>query len=241
MSRSGWWRPLTRIGPNSSKRTACLDNKRDRSRAPRGAGQSRLLLALALAAVIALLLVGQAVATHVDSMRPTDNYSRDCFDGTLTGDNVYCQTDDYNVRVWRGRGLDSTGRTNIGQMLADEFRTTDLAITFVQDPVHTGPGETDIIYQQNTPPGESDGFAWCNDAVDARRCDQHYNVFRSSSPSKGLACHESGHAVGLTHGVDAAPMRENDDPSFGCMQTPVPTSNTGQLGTHNRATINATY
>jgi hypothetical protein len=212
-----------------------------RPRARIAPGQSQLFLALALTTVIATLLVGRAVATHVDSMRPTDNYSEDCMSGTLTGDNNYCQTDDYNVRVWRGRGLEPEGRTNIGEMLADEFRTTDLAITFVRDPVYTGPGETDIIYQQNTPPNESDGFAWCNDALDDRRCDQHYNVFRSSTPSKGLACHESGHAVGLTHGVDAAPQRENDDPSFGCMQTPVPISNTGQLGTHNRASINATY
>jgi len=92
-----------------------------------------------------------------------------------------------------------------------------------------------------SPSGEFEAIAWCNDAVTDTRCDQHYNAYRSDTPGRGLACHESGHAVGLTHGSDASPKVSNGENSLGCSQEPVPATNTGQLGGHNRALIDGTY
>ena len=88
--------------------------------------------------------------------------------------------------------------------------------------------------------GTTIGFTWCDDAVSARRCDQHYVRFRFDRINAELACHETGHAVGLTHGHEAAPRESQTAAELGCMETP----NSGRrphLGGHNKAEINATY
>ena len=53
-------------------------------------------------------------------------------------------------------------------------------------------------------------------------------------------CHESGHAVGLTHGSDAYPEQPDFNVYLGCMRSPVPTAAT-TLGSVNVKEINATY
>jgi hypothetical protein len=196
----------------------------------RGRAAIVLLTAGALAAATA------AFATHVDNMFKTANYNPDCRDGS-PGD-PFCQTDNDFVTVFRQGSLSSTGKANIKAAIDDEYRPTDLSWSFVSNPSYSGSAETDIIYQEGTVSGTADGIAWCNDAVSSTKCDQHYNRFDSASPGKALACHETGHAVGLTHGQQASPQLSNGDNSLGCMTTPVETSN---LGTHNTNMINATY
>lgn len=58
--------------------------------------------------------------------------------------------------------------------------------------------------------------------------------------NRALACHETGHAVGLTHGNLASPITSNTNSDLGCMVTPLNTS-LPNLGTSNVANINATY
>jgi hypothetical protein len=191
---------------------------------------------LALATVGALGAGTAAFATHVDNMFKTANYNPDCRDGSL-GD-PFCQTDNATLTVFRQSSLSSTGRSNIAAALNNEYAPTDLSVSFPSTPSYSGSAETDIIYQQGTVSGTADGIAWCNDAVSSTKCDQHYNRFDSTSPSRALACHETGHAVGLTHGQQASPQLSNGDNSLGCMTTPVETSD---LGSHNTNMINATY
>lgn len=103
-----------------------------------------------------------------------------------------------------------------------------------------GSAETDIVYQIGaTVPSGFDGWAWCDDAVSTTRCDQHYVRLRANSVTNGLICHETGHAVGLTHGNHAAPNVGQTDARLGCMKTPV-TANEA-LGSMNKANINETY
>jgi hypothetical protein len=86
----------------------------------------------------------------------------------------------------------------------------------------------------------ADGRTWCDNAVDATKCDQHYVNFRSNSVvTAGLACHETGHAVGLLHGQDASPAQSNTEYWLFCMQDPVGPG--VGLGAHNAAQINAVY
>lgn len=194
-----------------------------------------------LALILGLLgMTGVAVASHVDSMFKTGNFDTDCFDGTLAGPRQLCQTDNSALTVWRENSLTLDGRRNIGQMLDDQFRPSDLSVTF-EAPVFSGLSETDIIYVRRDVPADLAGLTWCNDAIFDTSCDQHYVAFQFDTPSPVLACHESGHGVGLTHGNDASPKVSDSDESLGCMQRPLPFGNDGRLGTHNRELIDATY
>jgi hypothetical protein len=61
-----------------------------------------------------------------------------------------------------------------------------------------------------------------------------------TSANTELACHETGHAVGLTHGIDAAPVESNTASELGCMETP-DSGTRSTLGSHNRSEINSVY
>lgn len=177
------------------------------------------LAALGLLACSALVVLAPgAAARHIDSIFKTDTvFNFDCFDGTLEeaneGEATFCQTDNTRMTVWRSGTIpsDAGERTNIGGVLADEFRPTDLDVVFVTNPVYGGDSETDIIYKKQELPAGTAGTTWCNDAVeggpDGEPCDQHYVLF-DVFISRNVACHESGHAVGLTHGSAADPPRK---------------------------------
>jgi hypothetical protein len=128
-------------------------------------------------------------------------------------------------------------------VLSDEFEPTDLSVNWDAPPVYEGDAETDIVYELGESGTGLDGIAWCNDAKGGtHECDQHYVRFDDdiSWPGRNIICHESGHAVGLTHGEDADPEVDNEDDALGCMQTPVPITD-DELGTHNVDMINGTY
>ena len=181
--------------------------------------------ALAVAAVTASLLIGSAAsALAYDGIYPTNNYHPTCVDGTM-GD-TYCLTDNTYVTAYRKSGQFSQGgldniaeadsRYDTGTVLEFHFTGTD----GVQ---YSGDAETDIIYEVHDVPGALLGITWCDDSItqigDNRRCDQHYVAFPANYPSLNTACHETGHAVGLTHGVDAYPSLSNHDDRLRCMTT----------------------
>lgn len=88
------------------------------------------------------------------------------------------------------------------------------------------------------------GMYWCNDAVDnyLYSCDQGYVriTTNTSYHRRALACHETGHAVGLLHGGNADPIVSSTDSRLGCMRTPFD-ADSYTLGPHNVAQINETY
>ena len=111
---------------------------------------------------------------------------------------------------------------------------------------YTGGSETDIIYKQGTRnvPQKLVAVTWCNDAVfnwfnPSRVCDQHYVKSRSSSMSLNTACHETGHAIGLTHPTEATPAYSANDARFGCMNNAG--GFTTNLDPHQVKEIDATY
>jgi hypothetical protein len=109
------------------------------------------------------------------------------------------------------------------------------------DVVFTGSGETDIIYQEGPVPDPNVGYAWCDDPVDTAfyRCDQQYVRIQSGWYNQGLTCHETGHAVGLLHGLASSPNVPNDAEKLKCMKKVPPSDE--NLGTNNQDNINATY
>jgi hypothetical protein len=175
----------------------------------------------------------------VDSMFKTATYGPNCT-GSTDGSTTYCQTDNSSFTYFRQSSLSATAQTNIATVLGQLYNPTDLTVIPENPPSYTGGSETDVIYQVNgTLPPTTNARTWCNDAVNTLQCDQHYVAFRSNTyaVNNAIACHETGHATGLTHGQEAAPPVSQSDPLLGCMAVPSPYT----LGSHNVGQINATY
>lgn len=184
------------------------------------------------------LIAPAAQAVAYDNMFPTNPPYQYCTSGNM-GD-TFCQTDNAGVTYFAQSSIGTIGRNNIIDNADGQLDPTDLNTTYDSTPVYTGPSETDIIYQQsNDVPDGFVGVTWCDSATDLVACDQEYVRTIAGNPSHALICHESGHAVGLTHGSNADPPINSSDPSLACMRTPLTSDTT--LGAHNVSEINATY
>lgn len=181
------------------------------------------------------------ISTHIDSMFKTDNTSGNCQDGGTSPNGRNCQTDNSGL-TWGVQSplLGTTGHSNIANQMNTEFAPTDLTVAYHVNPVYTGGSETDIIYQQGGVSG-ADAVTWCDDAVSTVKCDQHYVRFRSTVFGRGLACHETGHAVGLTHGNEADPVQANNYQFFYCMRLPAANEGLGPSAGVIVSQIDATY
>lgn len=145
--------------------------------------------------------------------------------------------------MYRKTSLTPSGQEAIAATLNGSFDTTVLNVTFVSTPVYEGSSETDIIYEKYNKgvPADLKGLTFCNDANGASdQCDQHYVRWREDTHvRRNNACHETGHAVGLTHGDDADPRISVQAESLMCMRNP--TMGEIYLGEHNADTIDFTY
>jgi hypothetical protein len=196
------------------------------------------VLGVATAAVAAGVTVVQAAVT--DNMYPTQNYSPTCADGSM-GD-TFCQTDNKTLTIYREGSLTAAEKNTISRAVKDYYGPTDLAVSIQSHGVTEGGAETDIIYKSKTLSRGKIGITWCDDAVSTRKCDQHYIVFNKNhadigSVNKSDVCHETGHAVGLTHGPDASPRLGLYDDRLGCMSY----NDVYRIGASNKENINATY
>lgn len=196
-----------------------------------------------------LLGVSTALAKgsqRVDSMYPTDNRGYVCGDSNFN-EQHYCQTDNRTLTVYLRPSLDSTAQSSVRWTLNESWDTTRLNVVYHSSSTvsYSGESETDIIYfsDPSSVPGDLEGVTWCEDAVEAPppmaiRCDQHYVAFDASA-SRRLACHETGHAVGLTHGEHASPRVINGDDRLACMTTaPIESDN---VGPHNTRQVDDEY
>jgi hypothetical protein len=186
---------------------------------------------------------------EVDIMYPSTTIPEQCSDsGMWDGGWNACLTDNAGLYFC----FDSTYqpataamKTAVRNTMSYSYTTTDLN-TYEEGCVYTGTGETDIVYQElATLPGSAVGFTWCDDATSSLRCDQHYITLKQASlagylPDKawGLACHETGHAVGFLHGGNSDPVVDGNSNIIGCMGNwPV----NKWVGENNAMFINRTY
>jgi hypothetical protein len=195
----------------------------------------RSLAVVVIAAVLSVALAAPAAAHHGhDSMRPTTNYFEEC-----ATDN-FCTTDNSTLTYFSQGSLAPYSRTQIRSVLENQFAPTDLSVSRQDTPSYEGSAETDIVYRIGWLPPGVGAAAQCDDPIGLWKCDQHYVTFGNDFWAQHVTCHESGHAVGLTHPQDASPALPGSHASFACMKT-VDNYNANGLGAHNVSQINGEY
>lgn len=167
---------------------------------------------------------------HPDNMFPTPAYS-----GCST--TKFCQSESWYVTWGYESSVGSAAVTTISSFIDCCLEPLDLSFAWQSPIVYTGVVETDIVYRRQDIPGSAVGTALCDNPINSVTCDQTYVTFENSSPSGGLICHETGHALGLTHGEQASPHTYLNDGNLGCM------GGSGQmdLRQHNQWILNQTY
>ena len=210
-----------------------------------GSSTRRRLAPAAMAAVLAVVVLAGAALAHAgDNIYPTANLfggNSNCKDNGQE----FCKTDNTSLR-YNLNTLGGTVRDNTEDTLQDSYDFTDLNAS-VQNPiVWSGCCETDIVYFNVDPPGTLLGITFCEDDGSGSKCDQHYvyidqpvvSTFNNTK-EQSVACHETGHAVGLAHGDNADPLLNFDDPLLDCMRNGNVFEQT--LGGHNIGQINGAY
>jgi hypothetical protein len=189
---------------------------------------------------------GVAWAAYTDNMYPTQYLTVGCFSISSPTGPGFCQTDNSTLTYYMDSGgtnmLEAVDRAVVNNVMSGEYAPTDFSVSYDSTPSFSGSAETDIVYEESGigVPASADGGTFCNNSAGSIKCDQQYIRIRGGgSYTYGLTCHETGHAVGLTHGADAAPRRSNTDSKLGCMATPTDPDRT--LGANNIENINATY
>ncbi|TDD21591.1 hypothetical protein [Nonomuraea diastatica] len=198
----------------------------------------RWQVVIAIATALALI-TGTAWAAVFYNMVPNPNYDRVCTKGDKYGSGNVCRSDNAYWTVFRENSLESAEKTRVATVLKEQYGPTALEVHFVSNPVWTGDNETDLIFAEGDVPGSYEGMSWCDDPLELHTCDQHMVRIQPGSYSKGMICHEAGHAVGLLHGRNADPQVSNTHHQLGCMKTPVPSD--AVLGSVNADHINAAY
>ena len=202
-----------------------------------------------IAGVVATVTLGTATAAwadDVDNLVPTVNYGPTCYNQTISSSHVVCQTDNAAITVYMEASVSANMRSRVRDALDNSYNPINsISITYASSEVTEGSAETDIVYQQGTIPSSGAvGITWCDDAVDATayKCDQAYIRFINDSfyEHRMLTCHETGHAIGLTHGNRAYPTVSNTDSVLGCMRDPYD-ADAYTLGANNVRNINSAY
>jgi hypothetical protein len=210
-------------------------------------------IAAVLIALVAVPAPAQAsaAAPDYDGIYPNDRYRPQCADlgANPTDAATVCLTDDSHLWYYADSNewgeLEDLDKLKLGEMLYQQYDSTDLKVEYDYNPVFEGEGETDVIYQEDSANLDGAiGVMWCNDRVNGNywRCDQAYVRIKGNGyyQMNGVTCHETGHVVGLLHGFNTDPeVHYQDTGRLGCMVTGMVPP--GSLGSNNRQFINEVY
>lgn len=213
--------------------------------------RSRPIRSLALTGIVLVVLgvvATRASAGHLDNMFPNSNVSNTCADGV----SAQCKADNSTHTV-ATIFLGAQMKNQTEDTLDDRFGPlTNLTIVYkaYSEISWTGSAETDVIYWESSGSIVNGvaGLVACDDAVTNTKCDQFYVYYNSSQVAshathysylEKLACHETGHTVGLLHGDQADPPVSNTHTNLRCMKKGH-THSDKVPGGHNIAEINST-
>lgn len=170
-----------------------------------------------------------------DNIVPTATYNAPCQRGSdvETERGPICLTDNAGLGWWMEypidvtTGYDTDFEHGLNLAMSDSYNGTDLTVFYDSTPAFSGTAETDIIYRskpQDFRGANTLGYTYCDDVAGtgvAHKCDQQYINIRNPNDgyynARWLACHETGHGVGLVHGESASPFLGNQDARLGCM------------------------
>ena len=171
---------------------------------------------------------GVAWAAYTDNMYPTQNLTVGCFSISGPSGPGFCQTDNRDLTYYMDSGgsnkLEADDRADVNNVMNNVYEPDRPLGLLRLDPLvlrkrgdrHRLRGELGGMS------ASADGNTFCNSAATMLKCDQQYIRIRGGGHyTQGLVCHETGHAVGLTHGDDASPRKSKTDEKLGCMETPV--------------------
>jgi len=220
----------------------------ERDMATRDPGFGRLLTSLwavATAAVVAALwatMVPAHAAPANDIIVPTDTYNELCTVSSI------CATD--NSDVWYY--MDSVGDYEVEAAGVNAMTSameawgtaTDVTVGYDTTPKFSGEAETDVVWRQRFFSDDTLGVTYCVDRVnDTRhRCDSHYI---EATPLVGwkqeVLRHEVGHALGLVHGPQAAPLRTKCAPVMAIMRAHLGCIDSSALGAIPKNNVDWVY
>lgn len=183
----------------------------------------------------------------LDAMYPTSSVGPSCQDSDMFDLRHSCRTDNAGLYYCYESTFGTAERDGVNTTMALTYDTTELH-THPEACVTEGSGETDIVYRTLTStPNNAIAITHCDDAVSTLVCDQHYVTYRSASIGSldsselwKLACHETGHAVGFTHGANADPVVASDSLTMKCLKIGFSNLDTW-LGSNHASYVNSVY
>lgn len=185
-----------------------------------GTRRSRRLLqalwATALASVAGAVVATASpvwAAPAYDIIVPTTKDGATYYDPLCTASSI-CRTDNSTVYYY----IDSQGAFKVNAdglgPIVDAMNAwgdnTDVNVVYDADPTFSGAGETDAVWRQFVYSDDTLGVTTCMDRVDGTRnqCDSHYlEISPYGGWNQKVTRHEMGHALGLVHGAQAAPVQ----------------------------------
>lgn len=218
-------------------------------------GNLRRATSFAVLFVALVLNSSPAYAIYVNNLMPTPEVPS-CRTAGPGPNGVPCQSDNATVTYWmespidKTTGTDSTAEAQINATMSGSYNGTDLNTAYDSTPVDSGTGETDIMYRHKIADfGDSSavGYYFCNDVsgISNTKCDQGYinlkYITNTAAQMRALACHETGHAVGLVHPTESSPNKAPGDTQFECMMNAPVAAHYGLGADPNIANINRVY